>query len=196
MALFDLNCGAREEVICGLRWEWEVKIPELDVVTFVVPPDFVKGITGKKRSRVLVCNSIARSIIEEVRGQHPEFVFVYQRNRHRAGSLGTSRRNHTPKPPHPIQTMNNTGWQNWRDRTIGDIHVHDLRHTAGMRLREAGVAEETRADILWHTRKGMPQHYAVAQVVEIFGALEKITSEKHAFNKTLDSIAREQRRTA
>lgn len=65
-----------------------------------------------------------------------------------------------------------------------------------MRLREAGVAEETRADILWHTRKGMPQHYAVAQLMEIRGALEKITDERHGFNKSLASIAREKRRTA
>ena len=75
--------------------------------------------------------------------------------------------------------------------------MHDLRHTVGMRLREAGVAEETRADILWHTRTGMPQHYAVAQIVEIYGALEKIKDESNAFNKSLASIAREQnRRTA
>jgi hypothetical protein len=36
-----------------------------------------------------------------------------------------------------------------------------------MRLREAGVSEATRADILWHTREGMTAHYSVAQVVEI-----------------------------
>ena len=43
-----------------------------------------------------------------------------------------------------------------------------------------GVNEETRADILWHVRKGMPQHYAVAQIREIHGALERITDERHA----------------
>jgi integrase len=193
MALFNLQCGVREEVICGLRWEWEVLIPELDIVTFVVPPDLVKGQKGKKRSRVLVCNSIARSIVESVREDHPEFVFVYKPNRDRTQWKGLSRPNHEPKPPRPIQTMNNTAWQNWRAKSgLGDLHVHDLRHTVGMRLREAGVAEETRADILWHRRQGMPQHYAVAQIVEIYGALEKITDERHGYNKSLASIAREQ----
>ena len=23
MTLFDLNTGARDEVVCGLKWEWE-----------------------------------------------------------------------------------------------------------------------------------------------------------------------------
>lgn len=193
MALFDLNTGVREEVVCGLRWAWEVKIPELDIVTFIVPADYVKGQRGKKRARVIVCNSVAREVVEAQRGRHDEFVFVYQRNRDRAGSLGTRRPNYEPKPPAPVQTMNNTAWQKWRERCgLGDLHVHDLRHTVGMRLREAGVAEETRADILWHTRKGMPQHYAVAQIVEIFGALQKIRDEQNAFNKSLASIAREQ----
>src|SRR5690349_1029638 len=26
MALFDLQCGARDAVVCGLRWEWEVRL--------------------------------------------------------------------------------------------------------------------------------------------------------------------------
>jgi hypothetical protein len=31
-----------------------------------------------------------------------------------------------------------------------------------LRLREAGVSDATRADILWHTREGMTAHYSVA----------------------------------
>ena len=33
--------------------------------------------------RVLVCNSVAQSIIESVRDMHPEFVFVYSHPRHK-----------------------------------------------------------------------------------------------------------------
>lgn len=33
----------------------------------------------------------------------------------------------------------------------GISYINDLRHTVGMRLREAGAREETIADILWHT---------------------------------------------
>ena len=30
MALFKVNSGTREQEVCGLRWEWEVRVPELD----------------------------------------------------------------------------------------------------------------------------------------------------------------------
>jgi integrase len=46
----------------------------------------------------------------------------------------------------PIEAMNNTAWQTARRRAgMADLQVHDLRHTVGM--REAGVREDTRADM-------------------------------------------------
>ena len=91
-----------------------------------------------------------------------------------------------------MQTMNNTAWQRARTQAgLGDLHVHDLRHTVGMRLREAGVREETIADILWHSRRGMTAHYSVVQIVEIRDALELITDERNCFNKSLASLIRE-----
>lgn len=178
MALFDLNCGARDAVVCGLRWQWEVRIPDHGFSAFVVPRPSVKG---KKRSRVLVCNSVAQSIIESVRGMHPEFVFVYSQIRKEG-----------KKPKYrPIETMNNTAWQLARKAVNLTTRVHDLRHAVGMRLREAGVAENTISDILWHARKGMTAHYSVAQVLEIRNALELITDERHANNKSLASIVME-----
>jgi hypothetical protein len=69
-----------------------------------------------------------------------------------------------------------------------------MRHTGEMRLREAGVSESTRADILWHTREGMTAHYSVAQVLEIRNAQELITSERHANNVPLASLIARSRR--
>jgi hypothetical protein len=89
----------------------------------------------------------------------------------------------------PIETMNNTGWQNARKAAgLGDLHVHDLRHTVGMRLRETGVPEGTIADILWHSKKSMTQHYSMAQIVELHGALEKIKADSGAWNKSLATL--------
>ena len=75
---------------CSLRWEWEIKVKELGISVFEVPAAHVKG---RKRSRLLVCNSVAQSVVEAVRGKHDEFVFVYQRlrkdgswERHASGS--------------------------------------------------------------------------------------------------------------
>ncbi len=88
--------------------------------------------------------------------------------------------------------MNNNGWQNARERAgLGDVRVHDLRHTVGMRLREAGVAEETIADILWHRRKGMTAHYSMGQLVELHQALVKIEDERHRWNISLMSLVRD-----
>jgi integrase len=175
MALFDLNTGARDDVVCNLRWQWEVKLEELGCSVFVVPPRYVKGRRGW---RPLVCNRVAQSIIEAQRGKHIEFVFVYQRGK----QLG----------PRAIETMNNNGWQSARRKVdLQEVRVHDLRHTVGMRLREAGVREETIADILWHSRGTMTAHYSVAQVRELLDALNLITDESNRTNASLEMLFRE-----
>ena len=51
MVLLDLNTGVRDEVVCGLKWEWEIAVPELGISVFEIPRESVKG---RKRSRVLV----------------------------------------------------------------------------------------------------------------------------------------------
>ena len=89
--------------------------------------------------------------------------------------------------------MNNSAWQRARKRAgISDLHIHDLRHTVGMRLREAGIREETIADILWHTRQGMTAHYSVVQIDELLEALNRITNERSRMNRSLAMIRREQ----
>ena len=170
MVLFDLNTGARDGVVCGLKWEWEISIPELGVSVFDIPRENVKG---RKRGRVLVCNTVAQSIIEAQRGKHAEYVFPYQ--------------------GHRVETMNNNSWQRVRKLAgIPDLHIHVLRHTVGMRLREVGAREETIADILWHTRQGMTAHYSVVQIDELLAALNRITNEGSRINRSLAMIRREQ----
>ncbi len=179
MVLFDLNTGVRDEVVCGLKWEWEIAVPELGISVFEIPRESVKG---RKRSRVLVCNTVAQSIIESVRGMHEEFVFVWTRGVKKVYVGGS------------METMNNTAWQRARKEIgIPDLHIHDLRHTVGMRLREAEVREETIADILWHVRPGMTAHYSVAQCAELVDALNRITDERSRTNRSLAMIAREAR---
>ncbi len=173
MALFVLHTGIRDDVVCNLQWEWEVPIPQLGVSAFLVPKEHVKGIKSNKVDRVIMCNAVAQSVIEEQRGQHCTHVFTYRGHHIRGG-------------------MNNTGWQNGRELAgLGDLHVHDLRHTVGMRLREAGVAEETIADILWHRRKSMTAHYSMAQLVELHQAVVKIENETHRWNISLMSLIRD-----
>ena len=140
------------------------------------------------------CNSVAQSVIESVRGQHEVFVFVYRRERVKNTDQPAT------MPYRRIETMNNSGWQRARRECdssgLADLHVHDLRHTVGMRLREAGVPESTIADILWHSNPTMTRHYSVAQVVELHAALEKIKKDSWRWNKSLAMLRREQEEAA
>lgn len=191
MSLFVLNTGVRDDVACSLRWEWEIRVPELGCSVFEVPRQHVKG---RRRTRVVVCNSVAQSVIEAVRGQHPEHVFVWRRERSSETPAALVRRQgREPMAYQPQATMNNTAWQRARQEAgLGDLHVHDLRHTVGMRLREAGVAEGTIADLLWHSTSTMTRHYSVAQIVELHAALEKIKADTGQWNKSLATLRREQ----
>ena len=37
MALFAVNTGCREQEVCGLTWDMEVPIPQLDASAFIIP---------------------------------------------------------------------------------------------------------------------------------------------------------------
>jgi integrase len=52
------------------------------------------------------------------------------------------------------------------------VTFHHLRHTCATRLMELGVAEEIRAAILGHGKRGITQHYAHATVAAMRRALE------------------------
>ncbi|MDP2902480.1 MAG: tyrosine-type recombinase/integrase [Methylovulum sp.] len=152
MALFKVNTGCREQEVCGLRWEWEVRLPEHNASVFVIPAHAVKN----RIRRVVVLNSEARSVIEELRGQHPEYVFTYNGNR--------------------VLTMNNSAWQKARKRAglVNKARVHDLKHTFGHRLRAANVSFEDREDLLGHKSSRMTTHYSSANLGNLIAAAERV----------------------
>jgi integrase len=188
MALFALNCGVRDDVVVSLRWDWEVYLDEFDTSIFVIPKSHVKGEFEQKTDMVLVCNSVAQKVVDAQRGKHAEHVFVYRRE------LGKTSKTIKERDWNPIETMNNSAWQNARLKAgLGDLHVHDLRHTVGMRLREAGVRRETISAVLWHSNDSITDHYSVAMVREIYEALEKIKGEGSDWNKSLRTLIFESR---
>lgn len=188
MALFALNTGVRSDVVANLQWSWEVFLDELGVSIFIVPKTHVKGEFERKTDMVLVCNSVAQKVIDAQRGKHDDYVFVYRRE------LGKTSETDKEREWKPVETMNNTAWQNARMKSgLGDLHVHDLRHTVGMRLREAGVSEKTRAAVLWHSNESITDHYSMAMVREIYEALELIREERDGWNKSLQTLIFEAR---
>ena len=78
-------------------------------------------------------------------------------------------------PYRPAHTMYKTAFQNARRAAkLERARVHDLRHTFGQRLREAGVTEEDRALLLGHALTGMPQHCAIATIARLVEAANKV----------------------
>ncbi len=155
MALFKANTGCREQEVCQLRWQWEVPVPELDAKVFIIPGGFVKN----RQERLIVLNRVARSVIEEVRGTHPEFVFVYRGQ--------------------PIAKMNNTAWQRARVRVgLTQVRIHDLKHTFGRRLRAAGVSYEDRQDLLGHKSGRITTHYSAPELQSLIAAANKVCEQE------------------
>lgn len=151
MALFKVNTGTRDKEVCFLRWEWEVQVPELDTSVFIIPEEQVKN--GDERLAVL--NRIAKSVIEELRGKHPVYVFTYK--------------------GHPIKAMNNSAWRNARKRAnLTQVRVHDLKHTFGRRLRFAGVGFEDRQDLLGHRSGRITTHYSRAELQNLINAANSV----------------------
>jgi integrase len=125
MALFKVNTGLREQEVCGLKWEYEVKVPELETSVFIISGEQVKN--GEER--LVVLNRVAKSVVESLRGMHPVFVFV--------------RAHKKDANPKPVTKINNTAWRAARERAADhwqrqhgepaptgfrNIRVHDQTH--------------------------------------------------------------------
>jgi hypothetical protein len=54
---------------------------------------------------------------------------------------------------------------------VRTLHVHDLRHTVGRRLRALQVPFETRRDVLGHKNGNITTHYSAAEVRELLDAV-------------------------
>ena len=158
MALFAVNTGCRDREICSLRWEWEVKIPELNTSVFIIPGKIVKN----GEDRLVVLNKIAQSVLDEVRGQHLENVFTYNGR--------------------PITRMLNSAWKRARKKVELTVRVHDLKHTFGRRLRAAGVSFEDRQDLLGHRSGRITTHYSAAEMYNLIAAANKVCETEQTFS--------------
>ncbi|WP_097460832.1 tyrosine-type recombinase/integrase [Mangrovitalea sediminis] len=153
-AIFAVNTGCREKEITGLRWDWEISLPELGTSVFLLPGEFTKN----GDDRIVPLNSEAKACVNRQRGKHSEYVFSYKGKPMRDG-------------------LNNNGWKRARAAVgLTQVRVHDLRHTFGRRLRAAGVPEETRKALMGHRSGSMTTHYSAAEVQELMHAVERLVS--------------------
>ena len=106
----------------------------------------------------MVLNRVAKSVVEQARGEHAEYVFTYR--------------------GHPVTVMNNTAWQKARKRAgLPQVRVHDLKHTFGRRLRAAGVNFEDRQDLLGHKSGRITTHYSAAELHSLIEAANRVCGE-------------------
>ncbi|MNJ40140.1 Phage integrase family protein [compost metagenome] len=175
MALFKVNTGCREQEVCKLRWDWEISVPELGTSVFLIPADFGgrhenSGVKNRDE-RLVVLNSVAKSIIERQRGISREWVFPYN---------GTA-----------MHRMNDSAWKKarvraaklWQENNLRPAHpgyasfrVHDLKHTFGRRLRAAGVTEEDRKALLGHKNGSITSHYSGAELGHLIEAANMVSA--------------------
>src|SRR5271157_5390267 len=154
MALFAVNTGCREQEVCGLRWEWEIPVPELNTNVFIIPSNVVKN----REDRLVVLNKVAKAVVEEMRGLHPDYVFSYRGKR--------------------LRNMNNRAWKETRARVgLRQVRIHDLKHTFGRRLRSAGVSFEDRQDLLGHRSGRITTHYSAVELSRLIEAAEKVCDQ-------------------
>lgn len=172
--LYGVNTGLREELLCGLRWEWEHEVRELGRTVFLIPGE-AKGVKNRE-DWLVVHNRIAQSVIESVRGQDSEYVFAHRGRR--------------------LYSLTNTSWQRaWAavglptDAATWRKGVHNLRHTFGQRLRAVGVSNETRHALLHHKNKDMTTHYSVPEIRELVEAVDRLCDAKAAGTTILRLVA-------
>jgi len=171
MVLFKVNSGTREAEVCGLQWDWEVPVPELDTSVFLIPGLKVKN----REDRLIVLNDVAKSVIESCRGHHRTHVFAWRINEDWKYK--------------PTKSMNNSAWERARAEAVtayeekyGEaaadgfvrLRVHDLKHTFGRRLRSARVPLETRKVLLGHKNGDITTHYSAPELLELIEAANKV----------------------
>ncbi|MCS3835565.1 integrase [Pseudomonas sp. JAI111] len=107
MAMFKVNTGCREQEVCKLQWDWEIAVPELGTSVFLIPAGFggrsERSGVKNRDERLVILNSVAKSIIEKRRGQHKHFVLPF-------GMPGENGN------PTMIHRMNDSAWKRARIR--------------------------------------------------------------------------------
>lgn len=166
-ALFAVNTGLRNREVCGLQWDDEVEIPELETSAFIIPGERVKN----KEDLLVVVISLARQVIEEVRGQDPTWVFTFKGK--------------------PVGSMYNTAWKQARKKEgLPLARIHDLKHTYGRRLRAAGVSFEDRQDLLGHKSGRVTTHYSMPELVSLITAANAVCGDQSRKSPALTILRR------
>lgn len=153
-------------------WEWERVYPALNTSVFVIPEERVKN----RNDRVVVLNRTAKEVIEEVRGDHPEYVFSYKGR--------------------PVNRMYGRAWRDARKKAgLPEVRVHDLKHSYGRRLRAAEVPKEERKDLLGpRSGKSMTTHYSESEILKLIEYSHRVCRDDEHKSDTIVFLEKKNRR--
>ncbi len=171
MATFKVNAGTREGEVCSLLWEWERVYPTLNTSVFVIPGEPVKN----RDDRVVVLNRTARAVIEQVRGEHPEYVFSYKGR--------------------GVSLMYGRAWRKPRDKAVlPEVRVRDLKHSYGRRSCTAEVPEEDRKDVLGHrSGKSVTTYYSEAEILKLIEYSNRVCRDDRHKSDTIVFLEKKNR---
>lgn len=176
--LFALYTGARQEEIAALRWDQECNVSEMpNASVWWIPPEVRKKNARKSLSdqegRYLICNHMARSVLDSQRNNGSEWVFPVQHGGR-------------------VYRFNNHGFRSARARANLKIRFHDLRHTFGGRAAAAGIPWDYRKVLLGHTINDITGHYSAPGLSKLLEEAEKITRDGAVVLKPVTQISHNQ----
>jgi integrase len=147
ICVFAVNTGVRRSEIFKLKWTDERDINGVNL--------FILRDTKNGKDRPVILNRLARRCVDSVRDLDDTFVFLKQ----------------------SVSKPFNKAWvkAGLPDEWLIKKGIHNLRHTCGMRLRNAEVPPEDRDAILGHHNKSLTQHYAAPAIERLGEIVELIT---------------------
>tara|TARA_B100001059_G_scaffold213573_1_gene229555 strand:- start:1 stop:1209 length:1209 start_codon:yes stop_codon:yes gene_type:complete len=180
IALFALHTGLRDHELTHLSWADEM-LSEQGCLMFWLPAEHAKN----GRARLVVCNSVAKDLVEARRGVTKDYIFEHHEGKARA------------------RISSGSGWKAGRSRAVRmleeatgkpatdgfkSLHFHDLRHTFGSHLMAAEVSYDVRRQILGHKDGDITAHYCKVPNTQLIDAVKRLEPPKLPQNPRKTSL--------
>jgi len=145
MALFSVNTGQRDSVVCNLKWDWLQDQDNSYIYHFVIPAEHMKN----NEACTVVLNSIARDVVSARMGNGSLWVFP----------------NPAMYKDSPYKTQNSWSYTRARCMAASDIpeisntDVHSYKRTFITRLYDTGVPHEWVQRLANHKLDNVTERY-------------------------------------
>ena len=142
-----INTGFRENLLCGLKWDW-LKKDSGTVWFFEVPKEEMKNFEYLEEDQVFVLNSIARKIIQSREHNGSEYVFPHPSSKVKS-----------------LRKLNTTSYRAARVRgalqipDLKETDVHSFRRTFATRLAEKMIPYDFIQRLLGHKIQTQTEDY-------------------------------------